>query len=493
MALTVEGIQRAKPKAKGDRWLTDKTGERNAGRLTVRISPAGTKRFYFRYASGGDGARTPIALGVFSPDKPAPPGFMTLEDARAEFRRLSELHKAKGSRDVKAHLAKVERDRKRAEEAEARRQEQERTEAEAARVYNLRALAAEYVANLEQRGKVRSAQDARNIFKNHLNGKALADKPAREVERAEITALLRSLVESGKVRTAGKLRSYLRAAYATAMRAEGDAAAPSAMIAFRIGANPVADTKSLPVGTRDRTLADAELSAYWQRLADVKSDAARGALQLALLLGGQRIAQIVRLTRADIDLSAGFLTLRDPKGKREQPRVHELPITSAAMAILRPLVKRAETLESDWIFTSEGKKAIFPDTLTAEARDIASAMKKAKESPDAFRLSDIRRTAETMMARMGITQDVRAQIQSHGLGGVQARHYNRHDYRLEKREALTQWARKVTSKPKAAPVMKGSNRTVEGYKRPSRPNTISPTSDAVTPDAGGRTPKKGRT
>ena len=65
-------------------------------------------------------------------------------------------------------------------------------------------------------------------------------------------------------------------------------------------------------------------------------------------------------------------------------------------------------------------------------------------------LSDLRRTAETMMAAMHISRDLRAQIQSHGLGGVQAKHYDRHDYRMEKLDALTQWARKVTTAPRKA-------------------------------------------
>jgi integrase len=163
-----------------------------------------------------------------------------------------------------------------------------------------------------------------------------------------------------------------------------------------------------------------------------------------------------------VDLSAGFLILRDPKGKRAQPRVHELPISPTAMNILRPLVDRAATLDSEWIFTSEGAKPLYPDTLTAQVREISAGMKKAKETRAPFMLSDLRRTAETMMAGMGISQDLRAQIQSHGLGGVQARHYNRHDYRLEKQKALREWATKVLAKPRQAAVLEVSTKRRKG-------------------------------
>jgi hypothetical protein len=48
------------------------------------------------------------------------------------------------------------------------------------------------------------------------------------------------------------------------------------------------------------------------------------------------------------------------------------------------------------------------------------------------------------MAALQISQDVRAQLQSHGLGGVQARHYDRHDYFAEKKLAFQKWAKQLT-------------------------------------------------
>lgn len=51
---------------------------------------------------------------------------------------------------------------------------------------------------------------------------------------------------------------------------------------------------------------------------------------------------------------------------------------------------------------------------------------------------------ETRLAAEGVHMDVRAQLQSHGLGGVQARHYDRHDYLDEKRAALETLYRLLT-------------------------------------------------
>jgi integrase len=71
--------------------------------------------------------------------------------------------------------------------------------------------------------------------------------------------------------------------------------------------------------------------------------------------------------------------------------------------------------------------------------DIATEMLEAKELRESFQLRDLRRTCETMLAAMGMSSDIRAQVQSHGLGGVQARHYDRHNYMEEKRSTLEKW------------------------------------------------------
>src|SRR3546814_8752358 len=69
-------------------------------------------------------------------------------------------------------------------------------------------------------------------------------------------------------------------------------------------------------------------------------------------------------------------------------------------------------------------------------RTVAAAMLEAGQTDAAFTPGDLRRTVETRLAAAGIGQDVRARLQSHGLGGVQQRHYDRHDYLDEVRAAL---------------------------------------------------------
>ena len=87
-----------------------------------------------------------------------------------------------------------------------------------------------------------------------------------------------------------------------------------------------------------------------------------------------------------------------------------------------------------------------PRTISKFLQAVRRAMIEAGEASD-FQLSDLRRTCETRLAELGISKDLRAQIQSHGLGGVQARHYDRYDYLPEKRAALEAWAAWLTTKP----------------------------------------------
>jgi len=92
------------------------------------------------------------------------------------------------------------------------------------------------------------------------------------------------------------------------------------------------------------------------------------------------------------------------------------------------------------LFTTDGKTPMRLETISALVASISLAMVREKEARVAFQLRDLRRTAETMLASLGASRDIRSQVQSHGLGGVQQRHYDRHEYSNEKRATLELWA-----------------------------------------------------
>ena len=63
------------------------------------------------------------------------------------------------------------------------------------------------------------------------------------------------------------------------------------------------------------------------------------------------------------------------------------------------------------------------ETLSGVVADTNRSVAEKKTSRRPFQFRDIRRTFETMLAGIGVSRDVRAEILSHGLGGVQDRHY----------------------------------------------------------------------
>ena len=57
---------------------------------------------------------------------------------------------------------------------------------------------------------------------------------------------------------------------------------------------------------------------------------------------------------------------------------------------------------------------------------------------------DLRRTVNTEMGRIGIPQSIIDRVQGRIEPGTGARHYNRYDYLVEKRDALERWAERLT-------------------------------------------------
>ncbi len=64
------------------------------------------------------------------------------------------------------------------------------------------------------------------------------------------------------------------------------------------------------------------------------------------------------------------------------------------------------------------------------------AAEAAGDAITGFQAKRIRSGVETLLASAGVSQEVRGRLQSHGISGVQARHYDGHEYLAEKRKAL---------------------------------------------------------
>jgi integrase len=139
---------------------------------------------------------------------------------------------------------------------------------------------------------------------------------------------------------------------------------------------------------------------------------------------------------SDLNLSEGLWSIPAEMTKSNRP--HTVPLVKEAVEILVKLPRLDETL----VFPSKKVPGKAWDGFT-----------KAKWRLDAltgfgdWTLHDLRRTAATGMARLGVAPHVVERILNHtsgSLGGV-AGVYNRFGYLPEMRAALELWARHVAS------------------------------------------------
>jgi len=390
--------------------------------LCVRTTPAGVKSFVY----AGKLNKVPLRITIGATD------VWNLDDAREEARRLQTLI------DKGTDPRELEREKAAAKAAAIATNEAAKQVTENRKRYTLRALLDAYCEHLEANSKTQSARQAKSIIKCHVfeAHPDIAALPASDITPDHAATMVRYVIEQGKDRAAGVLRSYLSAAFNAGRKARYNAKLPAAFIAYQVQINPVELIATIAVNRGDRTLNADDLKAYIAALSD--DDLSDMALKLALFSGGQRMAQLLRAKVSDYDKDSQTLRLWDGKGKRSTPREHLLPLAPKAAAIVEKLIERAKALETPLLFSSFGKTQLVETTPGKRATAICKAMKC-----EAFDLRDIRRTCETMLAGMGISRDTRAQLLSHGLSGVQAAHYDRHSYTDEKRAALVAWEQRL--------------------------------------------------
>ena len=390
------------------------------GSLQARRLARGSVQFYWRYSHEGRTHRESIGhYDPHSPPKkrePSAAGF-SVTAARERCRALAIQH---GQRRLTGGLPEVKVEERAAFKARKVAQVDRSTR-------TLRNLLETYLAHLEAQGR-RSHVDAAGIFKAHVFGAwpELSERTAVDLTSEDVLDMQRRLVEQGKGRTANKLRSYLRAAYQCAIDVRMSAAIPVHFKAFGVHINPAAQTKRDASFDRadKRPLSVEELKAYWRLVRGLPG--LRGSvLRLHLLTGGQRVLQLLRLRWADT--TASSITIFDAKGRPGQgARRHVVPLLPKASAVLREFERGGEYV----ISSMQGVRPVEAATVTGWARDAAS------EAIEGFQLKRVRSGIETLLAANGVSREVRGHLQSHGLTGVQHRHYDGHDYMPEKQGAL---------------------------------------------------------
>jgi len=90
-------------------------------------------------------------------------------------------------------------------------------------------------------------------------------------------------------------------------------------------------------------------------------------------------------------------------------------------------------------FSLKGSVNMSPSTALKIFTELGARL-AAEGKSRRFTWRNLRATVETQLAAMGITQERRAWLLSHGRSGVQAKHYDRYSYLSEKRQDLDRWS-----------------------------------------------------
>jgi integrase len=212
-----------------------------------------------------------------------------------------------------------------------------------------------------------------------------------------------------------------------------------------LDANPL-DGMSKPAEatSRNRVLSEDEIATLWTGLpkALARSTQCLTIIKLCLVTA-QRIGEVAGMRRSELDLGAREWRL--PGSRTKNGAAHVVPLSDLAITLIKDAAGRGESL-----FPC-GKGSLSP---VAVARTILRANEITKARPlgrfgiAPWSAHDLRRTALTQMARLGVPPIVLGHVANHRTttrAGVTLAVYSQYTYDREKREALDLWAARLAA------------------------------------------------
>lgn len=274
----------------------------------------------------------------------------------------------------------------------------------------------------------RTVADKRSTLQPAL--KELKDRPVSKVTKADIAKLLDAYAQKPAARR--KLFSYL--SHFLGWCQDRDLVAEN--VCRQIRAPKAADPK-------ERVLTEAEIAA----LMNVEGSLWGTMLKLVLLTG-QRGGEVCKMRREELDLEAGVWTI--PSATMKQGRAHRVPLSAAAVGILRG---RLEKLGDDWgpyVFGAGSKGAKPYNGRSNGMEEVHRLTQTAGWSGH-----DCRRTATTLMQKLGISREVRMRVTGHAPPRDGASSYEHYDFEPEAFAAVEKLAAEIDRIRHSAPAAKG--------------------------------------
>lgn len=294
--------------------------------------------------------------------------------------------------------------------------------------------------------------DARDIVRNLIP--AWEHKPITDIKRRDVVKLLDGLVERDLHVSAEHVLSHIRLIFKWAISRDG----------YGVEHNPARDVDKAAVGIKERVrgervLDDAELRALWTVADDIGYPV--GNVVKLLMLTGARLNEIASASWSELNDAGDLLTVpvdrvwswSDPERRvngRLRPgfkggRKFEIPLVPEARRIIAKLPRWAVDGRNDsFVFASTRTKGAKPINSWSNDKDEIDARMSEilGHAPKPWTFHDIRRTVYTRLSGLGVLPHIVEQVTGHAVQGL-ARTYNHHDYRDEKRDALTKWAKEL--------------------------------------------------
>jgi integrase len=163
------------------------------------------------------------------------------------------------------------------------------------------------------------------------------------------------------------------------------------------------------------------------------------AIKLALVTG-QRIGEVARMATSELSLDDGasLWTIPGARTKNDQP--NRVPLSSLALTLISEAQELAK--ESAWLFPS----ARGDGPIDAHAPTRALARARNAIGIQNFRIHDLRRTAASQMAELGINPHTISMILNHvsaRQNTITSKVYVQYSYARERREALLTWSTRL--------------------------------------------------
>lgn len=184
---------------------------------------------------------------------------------------------------------------------------------------------------------------------------------------------------------------------------------------------------TLKPAIRQRVLSDSEIRRVWRSLDEGKGDERTKAAIKLVLVTAQRPGEIAHMHRSQLD--GNWWTLQSEDTKNKQP--HRVYLTPTALKLIGN-DEEGYIFPSYRINSADGSSPISRQTLALHV------FGQQYYGLPRWTPHDLRRTARTVMARLGIPEEHAEAILNHKKQGI-VKVYNLHQYANEKMAAMLLW------------------------------------------------------